>query len=146
MKHEVCSIAYCEREKKTDAKFIPLENVGNKFYQIDIDLDSKQKERRKFFSLGIWDILMLPIIKIFPFLTYLLEDHEEKKIENDELREDEPLSSSGLDSSDKDVSEENVHETLGDSNTDSGKDCSEDDFPATESNPDSDMIMEFQGE
>ena len=86
------------------------------------------------------DILQ-PILKVFPFLTFLLEDHEETTNENNELREDEPLSSSGLDSSDKDVSEENVHETLGDSNTDSGKDCSEDGFPATESYPDSDMIM-----
>ena len=112
--------------------------MGNKFYQIDIKLDSKQKERRKIFSLGIWDILQ-PILKIFPFLTYLLEDHEEKKNENNELREDEPLSSNGLDSSNKDLCEEIVQETQT-SNIYSRKDCSEDN-PAPESDSDSYMIM-----
>ena len=31
LKHEVCSIAYCEGKEKVDSIFISLENKGNKF-------------------------------------------------------------------------------------------------------------------
>ena len=73
LKHEGRSIAYCEKENKIDAKFIPLENKGNRFFKVDV-LDSQQKQTmNKSLTLKMLEYTRTPIISSFtdPFFIPL---------------------------------------------------------------------------